>query len=161
MIAYSRIYEEIFYIDGSLRDIYILGTNEQDWQVLLDFLRLETYPIEFIVGGEQLPLPERIEDIFALTDNYGVNLRIDEAHLALHCHFFTREEIEFDLDPRDFHNEQQVLRLHDFMCKVGRLLNKIVILTPENISDCPFPYFRFDPRTGMGEWIDTENNIIT
>jgi len=29
MTDYSRIYEEIFNIDGTLRDIYVLGTTEQ------------------------------------------------------------------------------------------------------------------------------------
>ncbi len=150
MTDYSRIYKDIFYIDGSLRDIYVLGSNEQDWQVLLNFLRLETYSIEFFVEGELRPLSARIQDIFAQAHDYGVHLRIDEAHLALHCHFFTSKEIEFDLNPRDFHNEQQVLRLLDFIRTIGRLLNREIILTPENLSTVPL--FRFNPTASKEEW---------
>lgn len=163
MTDYSRIYEEAFEIDGSLRDIYVLDTNWQDWQALLDFLRLETYPIKFTVGGEQRSLPENIEDIFALAQDNGVLLRIDETHLALHCHFFTSEEIEFDLDPRAFHSEHselQVSRLLNFIRDMGRLLNKVVILTPENSSHCLHPWFRFDPKTGTEEWADNANNTF-
>ena len=50
----SRIYQDIFYMDGSLRDIYVQGTSEQDWQTLLDFLRTSSYPLEFLIGGEYL-----------------------------------------------------------------------------------------------------------
>jgi hypothetical protein len=150
MTDYSRIYKDIFYIDGSLRDIYVLGTNKHDWRVLLNFLRLEIYPLEFFVEGELRPLPGRIEDIFAQAHEYDVHLRIDEAHLALHCHFFTSKEIEFDLHPRDFHTEQQVVRLLDFIRTIGKLLNREIILTPENASTVPL--FRFHPTTGKEEW---------
>ena len=62
-----------------------------------------------------------------------MTLRIDREHLALNSHFFTRKEIEFDLDPHDFQNDQQVSRLLDFIRVIGRLLNKPVILTPERM----------------------------
>lgn len=150
MTENSRIYQDIFYIDGSLRDIYVLGTSEQDWQILLDFLRTSSYPLEFLVGGEHQPLPEQVGDIFVMEIEVGVSLNIDEEHLALHCHFFTREEIEFDLDPKDFQNEQQVSRLLDFIRAIGQLLNKAVVLTPEGNE--LFPLFRFDPETNEEAW---------
>ncbi len=139
-----------FYIDGSLRDIYIFGTDEQDWQKFLTFLCTSSYPLEFIIAGEQQPIPDRIEDVFSLVHSQGGVLYIDEEHLALHCYFSTSEEIELDLDPRNMHTEQQISRLLDFMHKIGRLLNKTVVLTPENASWVAL--FRFDPRTGEEEW---------
>ncbi|GLV53298.1 hypothetical protein KDH_01530 [Dictyobacter sp. S3.2.2.5] len=47
--------------------------------------------------------------------------------------------------PKDFQNEQQVSLLLDFIHTIGHLLNKAVVLTPENGAD--FPLFRFDPET--------------
>ncbi|BCL84635.1 hypothetical protein ccbrp13_71000 [Ktedonobacteria bacterium brp13] len=123
MTESSRIYQDIFYMDGSLRDIYVLRTSEQDWQTLLDFLRTSSYPLECLVGGEHQPLPEQVTDLFKLEREVGVTLRIDREHLEINCHFFTHEEIEFDLDPKDFQNDQQVSRLLDFIRAIGQLLN--------------------------------------
>jgi hypothetical protein len=143
-------YQRAFYVDGSLRDIYIHGTTVQDWQKLLTFLRSSSYPLELISGGHQRPIPEQIEDIFLLAHADGVTLRVDAAHLALNCHFYTSQEIEFDLDPRDMNSEQQIARLLDFLRTIGRLLHKAVVLTPENASWVPL--FRFDPNTDEEQW---------
>jgi len=102
MTESSLIYRDIFYRDGSLRDIYVRGTGEQDWQTLLDFLRASSYPLELLVGGEYQPLPEQVADLFDLEGEVGVTLHIDRKHLEINCHFFVREEIEFDLNPKDF-----------------------------------------------------------
>lgn len=151
----SANYEKAFYIDGSLRDIYVLGTDEQDWQKLLSFLRSGPYALEFFVGDQLTPLPENIEAIFALQDIHMPcpYLHIDKEHLNLNCFFFAHEEIELDLDPQDFQGDiahQQIARLLDFLHAVGQLLNKTVVLTPENDSSSPL--FRYDPQTGEEKW---------
>jgi hypothetical protein len=147
-------YKDAFYIDGSLRDIYVLGTDEQDWQKLLTFLRTGPYSIEFTFDGQPISLPEQVETIFALRSEHGIELHIDKEHLVLNCFFFTDEEIEFDLDPHDYpadeFGEQQIARLLDLMRTIGKLLNKAVILTPENCSRQPL--FRFDPETNEEKW---------
>jgi hypothetical protein len=77
-------------------------------------------------------------------------LYIDRERLGLNCHFFTMEEIEFDLDPKDFQNEEQVSRLLDFIRTVGQALHKEVALTAEN--DAQHPLFRYDPATNEETW---------
>src|SRR5258708_6219038 len=79
--------KDALYVDGSLRDIYILGTNKQDWQKLLSFLRTSSYPSEFILAGMHQPIPDQIEEVFALVHNHGGMLRIDEKYLGPHCYF--------------------------------------------------------------------------
>lgn len=150
------IYREVFYVDGTLRDIYVRGTSEHDWQTLLDFLRAIPYPLEFLVGGQNQPLPEQVADFFDLGRREGVILRIDPDHLGINCHFFMPQEIEFDLDPKDFQQEQHVSRLLDFIHVIGRLLNKAVVLTPENRAE--FPLFSFDPETNEETWFLEQNN---
>lgn len=141
----------VLYIDGSLRDIYVLGTTLEDWQKLLDFLHTGLYAVSFLVAGEQRPLPTRIEEIFLLIHSSGGMMRIDGDQLALHCYFYTDEEIEFDLDPRTINSEELLSRLLDFIRAIGNLLNKPVILTPENVSRVVL--FRFDPATMSEEWL--------
>ena len=103
------------------------------------------------MGGESASLPERVATIFAM--DYTTLLQIDEGHLALHCHFFIGNGIEFDLDPRDFQGEnacQQIARLLDFIRTIGLLLNKTVLLTPENSPE--FVFFSFDPKIRVEKW---------
>jgi len=146
-LEYHR--DTAFYADGSLRDIYVQNTGIQDWQVLLNFLPTSKYKFQFLVGGEQQPLPNQVEDIFHQLQ--PVLLCIDQEHLALNSHFFAREEIDFDLNPSRINTDQQLTRLIDFIYDLGQLLQKEVILTPENMSE--YPLFRFDPMTGREEWL--------
>lgn len=147
----SFIYaKRAFYTDGSLRDIYVLGTDEQDWQKLLDFLHTGSYSVKCIIAGEQSPFPERVADIFSLIHTDGGMLYIDAERLDLHCYCYAYEEIEFDVDPRNMNNEQQISRLLDFMRLVGTVLNKEIVLTPENMPNRPL--FRFNPIIGEDEW---------
>lgn len=147
-----------FYIDGSLRDIYVLETDEQDWQKLLTFLRTSSYSVRFITAGKDQSLPDQIRDIFAMIHTHGGMLQVDAEHLKLHCYFYTYEEIEFDIDPRDMNNEQQVARLLDFMRVIATTLNKEIILAPENMPERPL--FRFNPTTGDEDWyLDTLSDL--
>jgi hypothetical protein len=50
--------------DGSLRDIYVLGTGLTDWQHVLDALRKWMPAPVFTYDGEPTWLPERVEEIF-------------------------------------------------------------------------------------------------
>jgi hypothetical protein len=147
-------HKSLFASDGSLRDIYVRGTDVADWQRLLDFLRAGAYTLRYIVIGdakrEPQPLPEQIEAIFARPHDAYVALLIDEPQLGLVCHFFCPDEIELDLDPRAIDSEARLDRLRGFMRALGRLLGKEVILTPENMPE--HPLFRYDPRTGREDW---------
>lgn len=145
--------QRAFYVDGSYRDIYIFETDEQDWQRLLAFLRSSSYSIEFWVDDQPTPLPERVETIFALRNDHVTVLHIDKEYLALNCFFFTSEEIDFDLDPRDFQGEaagEKIAHLLHFIRAVGRLLNKAVVLTPE--GDSHTPLFHFQPEANEEKW---------
>lgn len=140
-----------FAIDGSLRDIYVLGTTQEDWQKLLDFLHTGLYAVSFLVAGEQRPLPTHIEEAFSLIHSSGGMLRLDGDQLVLHCYFYTVGEIEFDLDPWTINSEERLSRLLDFMRTIGNLLNKPVILSPENASWVAL--IRFDPATNDEVWL--------
>ena len=150
MIETSRIIHDVFYIDGSLRDIYVLGTSELDWQAMLTYLRVSPYPLEYSLDDEVRPLPDHAADILVLRAEHSPLLRIDQQRLGLNCHFFIAEEIEFDLDPKDFQNAQRVSDLLDFMRAIGRVVNKPIILTGEN--DTQGSLFRYDPATHEDTW---------
>jgi hypothetical protein len=64
---------------------------------------------------------------------------------TVNCHFFSEDEIEFDLDPRDMNAELLPLLL-DFLTVLGKATNKLVVLTMENMPDAEI--MRFEPSSG-------------
>jgi len=140
-----------FHADSGLRDIYVFNTDKADWQTLIDDLRSNTtYSIRFLLDQKLQPLPHKVETIFHLAQDYAVSLRIDEEQLNLHCYFFTPDQIEFDLDPRDIQSDDRLVRLLDFIHHLGNLLQKPIVLTPESVET--IYYLTFDPKTGKDEW---------
>ncbi|SDL01483.1 hypothetical protein SAMN05421823_104149 [Catalinimonas alkaloidigena] len=55
--------------------------------------------------------------------------------MLIKCHFFTDDEIENDVDPREVRSLEDHQRLLDYMIRLSTLLDQPVILTPENTPD--------------------------
>lgn len=134
MLTWEQVKAE-FEWDGSLRDLYVWNTSIEDWDRLLNAVRSHSYPVEFLLGGELAALPEKVSDIFAITHDKAAFLGIDVSGLRVHSHFFTLEEIEMDLDPRQFRGQKELDALLTFMRFMGQALNREVIMTPENCPD--------------------------
>lgn len=144
-------YKELFNWDGSILDVYVRPATMSDWQHLLTVLHESSYDIRYIVDGDQVPkVPERIEVIFAQRQESNVALMVDGQNLALMCHFFTPDEIEFDVNPHVIDSQLQLDRLIGFMRAVGGALGKEIILTPENLPNRPL--LRFDPQADHEDW---------
>ncbi len=120
-------------VDGSLRDLYVLGTGAAEWNALLAWLCAE-YPesTRYMIGDHVQSFPSTIEEIHHKVASPF--LHVDLSGLALHCHFYTDSDIEFDLDPREL-SEARFMALQEFMQKLGRRLNREVRLTPENLPE--------------------------
>jgi hypothetical protein len=144
------IYDNIWHWDGSLRDIYVLEVTVSDWQRVLDWLHTTPYPIEFYLDRQPAPLPHDVSTVFEQRDETGAFLQIDVEGVILHCHFFWHKEVEFDLDPRQVDSKQKEQGITGFMRALGRLLDKEVVLTPENLETNPF--LRYVP--GQDQIID-------
>jgi hypothetical protein len=85
----------------------------------------------------------QVESCFANESEFHL-LRFFVGRVRLHCHFFTVSEIEFDFDPRGT-SETDITKLAEFMAEIGDMLDKTVVLTPENVS--VEPIYRYDPKT--------------
>jgi hypothetical protein len=64
--------------------------------------------------------------------------------------FFTVDEIEFDIDPREVKDERDLEELFDFLRRLCRISNKQTVLTPENAPDLWI--FRFNPGINEPEY---------
>ncbi len=141
-------YEYAFEPDGMLRDIYVFDTDVRDWQRVIDYLRARPYSLAFTAGDQFLPLPDAAR-IFELQVELTCSLSVDRQGMNLMCHFFTTEQIELDLDPRDYADGRHIDELLAFMRGLGEVVDKPVILTPE--SSPRYPLLRFDPARGEME----------
>lgn len=164
-----RIYKKAFTLNqGEARSILVLEADEQDWFTFFPFLHASPYTVEFLIGGEQRPLSERLEDFFSLIQEYENSpvshvvdrpvILIDKERLAVGCYCSTGRDtaIEFDISVKGFQDEatlrEQVARFLDFIRTIGRVLNKVVILAPEETIYTFFHLFRFDPGTKEEHW---------
>jgi hypothetical protein len=142
-------YQKEFEWDGSLRDIYIFKTSLDDWQKLLDYIRACRYTSEYKIDGDAVALPERAATIFECENSRSL-LSGNVGNLVLYCHFFTVDEIEFDLDPREVKVERDLEELFDFLRRLCRISNKQTVLTPENAPELWI--FRFNPGIDEPEY---------
>ena len=129
--------------DGSLRDLYVFDTSEADWDRFLDSLPTWSYQTRFLIDGEPAPLPDSASRAFEIRQRAVPLLQIDVGGIELCCHFFTDEEIELDLDPREINRSSDLDQLVDLMRRLGQVLHRPFVLTPENQPE--FPIIRYDP----------------
>ena len=128
---------DAFYVDGSLRDLYVLHTTLEHWQKMLDHVRRAGLVAGFERGAQSAELPLRVSDLFAEKedpDHESLLLRLNVDGLWINCHFFQDDGIEFDLDPREMSNEQRYEALMGFMVALGRATGRRVVMTPESSS---------------------------
>ena len=144
-----------FVVDGSWRDIYVVNTTEMDWQRVWEkLLSWEPRPV-FHNNGAVLPLPTRATEVFASRETSSPSLMIIVGGARVNCHFFTVEEIEFDIDPREIIGPDEALAIADFMKLLGETTAKDVILTPENGQE--IVWARFSPGSAEVVWTPPDN----
>ncbi|BDU25344.1 hypothetical protein [Flavobacterium sp. GSB-24] len=145
-----NIWEEIewiFEFDGSLRDIYVENVTIEDWKILIDFLNLN-HLTQYGVTGENEIKNEIDKEYLILMMNdetdtmecKTVSIIIDD--IIINTHFFSADEIEFDIDPREIKSFEDYIKVVNFMNQISKILNKPLILTGENQKD--FPLIKVD-----------------
>lgn len=139
MIDWNFLKENIYFRDGSWRDIYVQNVQVDDWQKWVEYVN-KTYRVEWYNG-----LTEKTETQidFEVIRQYweGQHDRLSSGsvfidRIKLNVHFFDDEEIENDLDPADFKSIEDHHSLMNYLIEISLLLEKTVIVTPEDFSKC-------------------------
>lgn len=125
---------EEFVFDGSWRDIYVLNTTLADWQRVLDAIHKAEHDCEYLVDGAPGVLPNDAALTFLTSKESRPLLSVKFGGVQANCHFFSVEEIEFDIDPREVADQPQLDILVEFMQLLANSTGKPAILTPENFS---------------------------
>src|SRR4051812_28241071 len=130
--------------DGSLRDIYISPATLADWRALYPLLR--SFPgVEYLVDGTTQRPPEAVEQVFAVRPSGSPVLRFSVGRACVVFHFFWDEEIECDFYPNDITSQADLDALLAFVRQLGDVTRKRVVITPENVRECPF--ITYDPES--------------
>lgn len=124
-----------FAFDGSWRDVYVLGADMTAWQQMLNWLRASGYNLSYFRNGQPATLPAQAKDAFPLEGERDRLLSVRFCGVVANCHFFTPEEIEFDIDPREVVGQTELDGLFGFMSSLAETVGRDVILCPENCSE--------------------------
>ncbi|HTO68974.1 MAG TPA: hypothetical protein VMR31_03865 [Myxococcota bacterium] len=127
--------------DGSLRDIYVFSTTIQDWQAVLDEVRRAGFRLKFEVDGVPAPVPIDVASTFDRSATRMLSIDVDG--IVVNAHFFTQDEIELDIEPREVDSAKRFKSLRRFLALVGRSTKKPVVLTEESLPEEPL--LRYEP----------------
>jgi hypothetical protein len=133
-IAWETVCDE-FAFDGSWRDIYAFGTTIADWQRMFDAIRSADYRLTYFRSDKPIEMPTNARDAFPLPDECDRRLSVWCGDVLANCHFFTVEEIEFDIDPREVKGQKELNALFGFMRFLAQAAEKEVVLTAENMRE--------------------------
>ena len=132
---WQKIKEEVYYQDGSLRDIYILGTTKDDWQKWVNFVN-QYYRVSFSANDSEARYDNIpwaiIEDRFAGNYDFSCQASVYIEGIILNTFFFTEDQIENDITPSEISTHKSHEQLMHYMQAIASLLNKPVRLTDEN-----------------------------
>ena len=151
----------IFEPDGSLLDIYVQETTLDNWLTLIDFLNAN-YKVKYDPTSDNEPQDKINKDYVTtfLLDKTGElecrTVSVFSNNLVFNCHFFLKDEIEFDADPKEFKEQKDFETLIAFMTAISKALNKEIILIAEGCSNIPL--ITLDSSSGHLK-ISTQNEI--
>jgi len=148
MIGWDTCKED-FRWDGSLRDIYITPATLSDWQAVYPLLH--DFPgVEYSVDGAAQPLPTSVKQVFATRHSGNPMLRVRVGRTFVVFHFFSDDEIECDVDPREITSQSDLDALLGFVRQLGDTTHKRVVVTQESIRDEPI--ISYEPDTGAFQY---------
>lgn len=136
MIDWETVKED-FWCDGSLRDIYIAPASIADWRAIYPIL-CDHKSAEFTIDGVRQPLPAKVDEAFAFREVGSPALRVAVGRALVVFHFFSSEEIECDINPREITSQVDLDALLGLVRRLGDATNKSVSITSENSRDEAF-----------------------
>ena len=135
---WQELKDKVYYWDGSWRDIYIHDTTKEDWQIWADFVntnfKTSFHIYETEVKENRVDLG-KIFEYWNGVHEYCSTATIYVDNIQVNAHFFTEEEIENDITPNEINSIDDHNKLMDYMKSISKILNKPVMLTPENQAD--------------------------
>ncbi|MFZ0577995.1 MAG: hypothetical protein WAM41_10875 [Psychrobacillus psychrotolerans] len=142
----NEILDEVFFNDGSLRDIYVLDVDLNDWQMFFEWIYLSSWEIKLYKDGlETVNEIKSVAKLFKDKEFFSFLLSIDiDGAAKINCHFFSKDEMEFDVNPIEIKGLYEANAVFEFMRKLSSILGKEIFLTEENMPKHPLVTIKSD-----------------
>lgn len=137
-MEWQKLKDKIYFEDGSLRDIYVHNVTLHDWKLWIDYVNRKHKTSFHIYDTERVDEKISIDTIAAyFQDNkdFGCEATVYVGSIIIKTYFFIEEEIENDISPKDIQSLEDHYALLDYMQGLSNVLNKKVVLTPENMPE--------------------------
>lgn len=135
---WHELKENIYFEDGSLRDIYVFDTNLENWKKWVDFVN-KNYEVEFFNGETEQKSSaidfSVIERFWFEKDKCVNRSTIKIGEININCHFFKIDEFENDISAKEFNSIKDHELLIDYMRNISRIFDKKVFLTWEGAPE--------------------------
>ncbi|RLU87527.1 hypothetical protein CTZ27_23165 [Streptomyces griseocarneus] len=119
-------------MEGCLPDVFVRGTNADDWQAVLDLIPAQGWWSEYAEGRAVMPLPSAGRILSRSPDAECPQLRVRPVpDMEAIFRFLSDEEIDFDVDLRELQGQERLDLLCGFLRTIGRHLGKPVVMSPE------------------------------
>ena len=142
-MTWQQLRDNIYYLDGSLRDILIKDTTRDDWAIWVDFVNTEYKTALHIYETDVIEEKIDIKKVFKLWEDVH-NVRLAATvfinEIKIQAYFFDEKEIENDITPKEINCMADHQMMVDYMIGLSNALDKTVILTPENMSEGEFEF---------------------
>jgi len=133
---WTSLKRQIYFEDGSLRDIYVLDATIGGWKKWVDLVN-KKYHVEFWDAKKDLKT-DKID--FTIVKEYWdsngkrevISATIRLGIINVKCHFFDDSKIENDIDPSEIKSQEDHDKLIDYLNDISVSLDKEVIVTEEN-----------------------------
>jgi hypothetical protein len=137
-MEWQDLKNKIYYLDGSLRDIYVNNVTKNDWQIWIDFVsknyRTSFHIYEPSVTADKIDFSVVLDYWNGIRDNSCMaTVYIDD--IIIKAYFFDNNNIENDLTPTEINSIDDHNKLLEYMKGISKVLNKQVVLTSENEPD--------------------------
>jgi hypothetical protein len=135
---WEEVKKSVYYLDGSLRDIYVQNASENDWVTWMNFVN-KNYQISMhVFETDERHNKINIEMILdywkGKLDNCSTaTIYLDD--IKVNTHFFSNLEIENDITPTEVNSFEDHKKLLKYLIEVSKLLTKTIILTAENSTE--------------------------
>jgi hypothetical protein len=133
-MEWQELRNKIYFQDGSLRDIYIQDTTQNDWKLWTEFVNAQ-YKVSFTIYEGDITTEkidfDKVLEFWSGSLDSSIAATVFVGDILVKSYFFCEEEIENDITPKEVTSVDDHNRLIDYLKGVSKALNKRVILTPE------------------------------
>ena len=128
-LNWEEIKKTLYFVDGSLRDIYINNISVNQWKKWITYIN-KNYRLNW---NNEDKINFRI-----IKKNWSENLvpetaKIFIGNIQINCHFFC--DFENDIDPKEIQNINDHNCIINYMKNISVELDTVIYLSSENIRD--------------------------